>query len=140
VAGLESALLNCVFGDRKGFVVGLKCAALGHRADLDSDSLPIDFTQDRLDHLNKKTRAIFQAAAVFVLTQIGGGIKKLRDQIRIVGQYLDTIEASLHRVSRSSREVRDRTTVGFRPVFVNESCPGSTFDADTGSAPSLSSG
>jgi hypothetical protein len=51
-----------------------------HGADLDSDSLRIDRTQNRLDYLEEKTRAILQASAVFVLTQVGGGVQKLRDQ------------------------------------------------------------
>ena len=101
-------LLNCIFGDGQGFVVGLKCTAFVHRADLDSNPLCIDLTQDRLDYLEEKTRAIFQAPAVFVFTQVGGGVQKLRDQIEIVGEDLDTIEAGFHRVSRSSREVRNR--------------------------------
>ena len=95
-------LLNCIFGDGQGFVVGLKCAAFVHRADLDSNPLCIDLTQDRLDYFEKKARAIFQASAVFVFTQVGGGVQKLRDQIEIVGEDLDTIEAGFHRVSRSS--------------------------------------
>src|SRR5580704_11448607 len=86
-------LPNCIFGDGQGFVVGLKCTAFVHRADLDSNPLCIDLTQDRLDYLEEKTRAIFQAPAVFVFTQVGGGVQKLRDQIEIVGEDLDTIEA-----------------------------------------------
>src|SRR5260370_16506298 len=101
-------LLNCIFGNRQSFVVGLKCTAFVHRADLDSNPLCIDLTQDRLDYLEQKTRAIFQAPAVFVVTQVGGGVQELRDQIEIVGENLDTIEAGFHRVSSSSREVRNR--------------------------------
>src|ERR1700693_1035152 len=100
--------LNCIFGDGQGFVVGLKCAAFVHRADLDSNPLSIDLSQDRLYYFEKKTRAILQAPAVFVLTQVGGGVEKLRDQIEIVGEDLDTIEAGFHRVSRRSCEVRNR--------------------------------
>src|SRR5580704_10098097 len=98
-------LLNRIFGDRQGFIVGLKCSAFVHRADLDSNPLCIDLTQDRLNNLEEKTRAIFQTPAVFVFTQVGGGVQKLRDQIEIVGEDLDTIEAGFHRVSRCSREV-----------------------------------
>src|ERR1700732_3540680 len=101
-------LLNGIFGDGQGFAVGLKCTAFVHRADLDSNTLRIDLTQDRLDYLEEKTRAILQAPAVFVVTQVGGGVQKLRDQIEIVSEDLDTIEAGFHRVSRSSREVRNR--------------------------------
>jgi hypothetical protein len=72
-------LLNCIFGDGQGFVIGLKCAAFMHRADLDSDPLCINLAQDRLYHFEKKTRAVFPASAIFVLTQVGGGIQKLRD-------------------------------------------------------------
>jgi hypothetical protein len=101
-------LPNCIFCDGQGFVVGLKCTAFVHRADLDSNPLCIDFTQDRFDNLEEKARAIFQAPAVFVFTQVGGSVQKLRDQIEIVGEDLDTIEAGFHRVSRCSREVRNR--------------------------------
>ena len=101
-------LPNCIFGDGQGFVVGLKCAAFVHRADLDSNPLSIDLSQDRLYYFEKETRAILQAPAVFVLTQVGGGVEELRDQIEIVGEDLDTIEAGSDRVSRSSREVRNR--------------------------------
>jgi hypothetical protein len=38
-------LLNCIFGDGQGFVVGLKCTAFVHRADLDSNTLCIHLTQ-----------------------------------------------------------------------------------------------
>src|ERR1700738_81598 len=101
-------LLNGTFGDGQCFVVGLKCTAFMHRADLDSNPLCIDLAQDRLDYLEEKTRAIVQAPAVLVFTQVGGGVQKLRDQIEIVGEDLDAIEAGFHGVSRSSREVRNR--------------------------------
>src|SRR5260370_42545633 len=101
-------LLNCMFGDGQGLVVGLKCTAFMHRADLDSNPLCIDLTKDRLDYLEEKTRALLQAPAVFVFTQVGGGVQKLRDQIEILGEDLDAIEAGFHRVSSSSREVRNR--------------------------------
>ena len=101
-------LPNYVFGDGQGFVVGLKCSAFVHRANLDSNPLCVDLAQDRLDYLEKKTRAIFQAPAVLVFTQVGGSIQKLRDQTEIVGEDLDAIEAGFHGFSRSSREVRNR--------------------------------
>src|SRR4029077_4520585 len=68
-------LLNCVFGDGQGFVVGLKCTAFMHRADLDSNPLCIDLTQDILDSLKEKTRALFKTPAVFVFTQVGCGVQ-----------------------------------------------------------------
>ncbi len=75
-----------------------------HRADLDTHALRFDLAQDRLNHLEEKTRAIFQAPAVFVFTQVGGGVvQKLRDQIEIVSQYLDTIEARLPSRFRAAR-------------------------------------
>ena len=101
-------LPNYVFGDGQGFVVGLKCTAFVHRADLDSNPLCVDLAEDRFEYLEKKTRAIFQAPAVLVITQVGGGIQKLRDQIKIVVEDLDAIEAGFHGFSRSSREVRNR--------------------------------
>jgi len=100
--------LDCIFGHEKGLVVGLKCAAFVHGADLYSNPLCIDLSQDRLDYFEKKTRTILETPAVFVLAQVGSGVEKLRDQIEIVGEDLDTIEAGFHRVSRSSREVRNR--------------------------------
>ena len=100
--------MNCIFGDGQGFVIGLKCAAFVHRADLDSDSLCINFAQDCFDHFEKKARAVFQAPAIFVLAQVGGSVQKLRDQIEVVGEDLDTIETGFDRVSSSAREVRDR--------------------------------
>jgi hypothetical protein len=101
-------LPNCIFGNGQSFVVGLKCSTFVHRADLDSNPLCIDHTQDRLDYFEEKTRALFQAPAVFVFTEVGGRIQKLRDQIEIVSEDLDTIESGFHRVSRSSREVPNR--------------------------------
>src|SRR5579859_6652282 len=95
-------LLNGIFGDGQGFVVCLKCTTFVHRADLDSNTLRIDLTQDRLDYFEEKTRAILQAPAVFVAAQVGGGVQELRDQIEIVCENLDTIEAGFHRVSRGS--------------------------------------
>ncbi len=100
--------MNCIFGDGQGFVIGLKCAAFVHRADLDSDSLCINFAQDCFDHFEKKARAVFQAPAIFVLAQVGGSVQKLRDQIEIVGENLDTIEAGCHRVSRRTSEICNR--------------------------------
>src|ERR1700722_9340296 len=100
--------LNCILGDGQGFVVGFKCAAFVHRADLDSNPLSIDLSQHCLYYFEKKTRAILQAPAVFVLTQVGGGVEKLRDQIEIVGEGLDPIEAGFHRVSGRACEVSNR--------------------------------
>jgi hypothetical protein len=38
---------------------------------------------------------------------VAAQIQKLRDQIEIVGENLDTIKAGFHRVSRSPRELRN---------------------------------
>jgi len=75
IVGIE--LPNCIFGNRQSFGVGLKCTAFVHRADLDSNPPCVDLPQDRLDYLEKKARAIFQASAVLVFAQVGGGIDKL---------------------------------------------------------------
>jgi len=85
---------------------------------------------------------IFEAPAIFVFTQVSRGVEELRDQIEIVGENLDTVEAGFDRVLCGSREVsncdlnlllrqRPGVTVGFPPVGVTEIWPGSTFDADT---------
>src|SRR5260370_4570591 len=69
-------LLNCMFGDGEGLVVGLKSTAFMHRADLDSNPLCIDLTKNRLDYLEEKTRALFQASAGVVFSSIGVGVQK----------------------------------------------------------------
>ena len=43
-------------------------------------------------------------------THVGGGVQKLRDQIEIVGEDLDTIKTGFHRVPRCFREVRHRNS------------------------------
>ena len=52
-------LLNCVFGDGQGFVIGLECAAFVHRADLDSNPLCINLASGPPRPLRKENASDF---------------------------------------------------------------------------------
>ncbi len=97
-----------IFSHWQSFIVGLKCRAFVHRADLDSHPLCIDLIQDRLDYFEEEARAIFQVSAVLVLAQVGRSVQELRDQIEIVREDLDAIEAGFHRIPRSAPEICNR--------------------------------
>jgi len=92
-----------VLGNRQGLVIGCERATLVHRTDLDSDPLCIHRIEDCLNRFEEESRPVFQAPAVFVFAEVGRRIEELRDQVKVIGEYLNAIEAGFHRVSRSSR-------------------------------------
>jgi hypothetical protein len=66
-----------------------------HWTYLDSDPLGIDFVKHRLYHLEEESRAVFQASSVFVIAEVGSRIKKLRNQVKVIGKDLYAVEAGL---------------------------------------------
>src|ERR1700750_517852 len=79
--------------NRKGLVVGCERATLVHWAYLDSDPICIDFIEDCFHHLEEESRLVFQASRVLVFAEVGGRVKKLSNQVKIIGKNLYAVEA-----------------------------------------------
>src|SRR6202167_5179123 len=97
-----------ILDNRQRLVVGCERPRLVHGTYLDSASLCIDFVDDCFYDLEEESRAVLQASSVFVVAEVGRRIKELRNQVKVIGKDLYSVEAGHHRISRSPSEVGHR--------------------------------
>ena len=91
---------------------GLRIAVVGvigraHRRQSQTCAVPADLARHRLRHLIQKARAVFDAAAVFILAPVAGVLEKLIDQVAVGTVDLHAVESGVHGVARGAAIVLD---------------------------------